>query len=43
MPLPLSPNMGLGMNVAVLPLRNATFFTIDLNHISLSAHLSKLS
>src|SRR6478735_7200967 len=35
--------MGLGMNVAVRPLRWATFFTMCLNHIRLSAHLSKLS
>ena len=42
MPLPLSPNMGFGMNVAVLPLRCETFFTMCLNHISLSAICDEL-
>ena len=39
MPLPLSPNIGLGMNVAVLPCLRATFLTTYLYHISVVAHL----
>ena len=31
MPEPLSPNSGLGMKVAVLPLRHATFLMMYLN------------
>ena len=37
MPLPLSPKSGFGMNVAVLPCFRATFLTMYLYHISLSA------
>ena len=37
MPEPLSPKIGLGMNVAVLPLRHATFFTRYLNFMTSSA------
>ena len=37
MPLPLSPNTGFGMKVAVLPYFRATFLTMYLYHIRLSA------
>ena len=37
MPLPLSSNTGLGMKVAVLPLRRATLRTTYLYHWRLSA------
>ena len=37
MPEPLSPKSGFGMNVAVLPWRRATFLTMYLYHMSLSA------
>ena len=37
MPLPLSSNSGLGMNVAVLPCRRATFLTMYLYFSTLSA------
>ena len=43
MPEPLSPKIGLGMNVAVLPLRHATFLTMYLNFITSSAALSSSS
>jgi hypothetical protein len=36
MPLPLSPKIGFGMNVAVLPCFQATFLTMYLYHISAS-------
>ncbi len=42
MPEPLSPKMGLGMKVAVLPLRQATFLTMYLNVISRSATSSSV-
>ena len=41
MPEPLSPKSGLGMKVTVLPCRRATFLTMYLNHISLSAMLQQ--
>jgi hypothetical protein len=37
MPLPLSPKIGFGANVAVLPHFRATFFTTYLYHWRLSA------
>ena len=37
MPVPLSFQMGFGMKVAVLPFRRATFFTMNLYHMRLSA------
>ncbi len=37
MPLPLSPNSGLGMNVTVLPAARAVFLMTYLYSISLSA------
>ena len=37
MPEPLSPKIGLGMKVAVLPAAQATFLMMYLNSISLSA------
>ncbi len=36
MPEPLSPKMGFGMNVAVLPCFQATFLTQCLYHMSAS-------
>src|SRR5215470_1603156 len=43
MPEPLSPKIGFGMNVAVLPLRQATFLTMYLNFMTSSAALSSSS
>ncbi len=43
MPEPLSPKIGFGMNVAVLPLRQATFLTRYLNFMTLSAVTSSSS
>ena len=43
MPEPLSPKIGFGMKVAVLPLRQATFLTMYLNFITSSAALSSSS
>ena len=43
MPEPLSPKIGFGMKVAVLPLRQATFLTMYLNFIRSSAALSSVS
>ena len=40
MPEPLSPKIGFGMKVAVLPLRQATFLMMYLNFITSSAALS---
>ena len=37
MPEPLSPNIGFGMNVTVLPCFRATFLMMYLYHIKLSA------
>ena len=37
MPEPLSPNSGFGMNVAVLPLAQATFLMMYLNFCTSSA------
>ena len=42
MPEPLSPKIGFGMNVAVLPFVHATFLTMYLNFITLSAALQQL-
>ena len=42
MPLPLSPTMGLGMNVAVLPLRCATFLTMYLSVSNSSAFFTSV-
>ncbi len=42
MPEPLSPKSGLGMKVAVLPCRQATFFTMYLNQLRLSAHFTRV-
>ncbi len=42
-PEPLSPKSGLGMKVAVLPWRQATFFTMYLNQLRLSAHFTRVS
>ena len=41
MPEPLSPKSGFGMNVAVLPCLRATFLTMYLYHISLSAIVTR--
>ena len=43
MPEPLSPKIGFGMNVAVLPLRQATLLTMYLNFITSSALASSSS
>ena len=43
MPEPLSPNSGLGMNVAVLPSAQAVFLMMYLNSIRLSADRSSVS
>ena len=42
-PEPLSPKIGFGMNVAVLPLRQATFLTMYLNFMTSSAAFSSSS
>ena len=42
-PEPLSPKIGFGIKVADLPWRRATFFTMYLNHISLSATSTMVS
>lgn len=42
MPEPLSPKIGLGMKVADLPLRQATFFTMYLKSIRSSAAASSV-
>ena len=43
MPEPLSPKIGFGMKVAVLPLRSATLRTMYLNFMTLSALASSSS
>ena len=43
MPLPLSPNIGLGMKVTVLPYWLATFLTMYLYTIMLSADFTSVS
>ncbi|RAN93098.1 hypothetical protein LAH08_06382 [Micromonospora noduli] len=42
MPEPLSPKSGLGMNVAVLPLAQASFFTMYLKSWSWSPACSRV-
>ncbi len=42
MPDPLSPKSGLGMNVTVLPLRQATFLMMYLKRIMSSAACSRV-
>ncbi len=43
MPLPLSPKIGFGMKVAVLPAAQAVFLTMYLYFIRLSAVVSSVS
>ena len=42
MPDPLSSKMGFGMKVTVLPYCQATFFTMQLNRVTLSAWRRRL-
>ena len=42
MPEPLSPKIGLGMKVAVLPLRQATFLTMYLNFMHVVGRVEQL-
>ena len=42
MPEPLSPKIGLGMKVAVLPLAHATFLMMYLKSMTWSAALSRV-